>query len=136
MTVNARATGEGEVLAYLKRLDASDRFSEITITSMKRIEGGEMNFSLALSSMDTPNNEGNASLAITVSSLPSAVSLTSISHTDTTLTVNGRAPSEAEVLAYLRNLEASGKFSEATIASMKRNKDDGMDFILVLRVGG
>ncbi len=136
LTVNGRSPSEAEVLAYLRRLDASDRFSEITIASMKLIEGGEMDFSLALSSMDTPNNEGNTSLAVTVSSLPSAVSLTSISHTDTTLTVSGSSPGEAEVLAYLRNLEASGKFSEATIASMMRNKDDGMDFILVLRVGG
>ncbi len=136
LTVNGKAPGEAEVLSYLRRLDASGKFAEITIASMKRIGSERIDFSLALSSLDMQNNEGKGNLAITVSSLPSAVSLTSISHTDTTLTVNGRAPSEAEVLAYLRNLDASGRFSEIATASMRRNNDNGMDFTLVLRVEG
>ena len=95
-----------------------------------------MDFSLALGSQGVPGSEGNTSLAVTVGSLPSAVSLTNITHSGSTLTVNGSSPSEAEVLAYLKNLDASGRFSEINIVSMKRNKDNRMDFTLSLRVEG
>ncbi|GAI31129.1 unnamed protein product, partial [marine sediment metagenome] len=57
----------------------------------------------------------------------------SVSYTNNTLTINGRSADEGEVLSYLQDLEASGKFSEITITSMSRIEDEGMDFVLVLR---
>jgi len=136
LTINGRSPSEEEVLSYLRNLDASGRFSEITLTSIKRIEGEGMDFTLALGSLEEQNDGVNGNLGVTISSLPGAISLDSISQADTILTINGRSPSEEEILSYVRNLDASGKFSEITITSMKRIEGEGMDFTLVLRVGG
>ena len=48
LTVNGWSPGEEEVLSYLRDLDTSGRFSNITVTSMKRIEDEGMNFALVL----------------------------------------------------------------------------------------
>ena len=112
---------------------------------MKSIEGedeGEgMDFTLVLGSLDEQDNGAKGNLGVIISGLPGTLSLTSISHTDDVLTINGWSPSEVEVLSYLRKLDNSGRFSEITIASMKRiegegeDEGEGMDFTLVLRVG-
>ncbi len=147
LTVNGWSPSEVEVLSYLRNLDNSGRFSEITIASMKSIEGegedeGEgMDFTLVLGSLDEQDNGAKGNLGVIISGLPGTLSLTSISHADDVLTINGWSPSEVEVLSYLRKLDNSGRFSEITIASMKRiegegeDEGEGMDFTLVLRVG-
>ena len=48
LTMNGRSPGEEEVLSYLRKLDSNGKFSEITITSMTRIEGEGMDFTLVL----------------------------------------------------------------------------------------
>jgi len=94
------------------------------------------NFTTVLDSLDQQNNGVNGSLEVTVNNLPSTISLSSISHTNSILTINGRSPSEKEVLSYLRKLDASDRFAEITITSMRKIEGKGMDFTLVLRVGG
>jgi Tfp pilus assembly protein PilN len=135
LTIRGRASREEEILSYLKKLDASGRFSQINIAGL-RSEGGETDFTLTLGSREEPDGEVSGSLGVVISSLPSAVSLESITQSDGTLTINGWAPGEEEVLSYLKNLDASGKFSEITITSLKRIEGKGMDFTLTLSRGG
>ena len=135
MTLNGRSPSEAEILSYLRNLDASGRFSEITFTSVRRIEGEGVDFTLTLGSLDEQNDGANGGLGVIISSLPSTLSLTSINHASSTMILNGRSPSEAETLSYLRSLDASGRFSEIIITSMKRVEDEGMDFTFTLRVG-
>jgi Tfp pilus assembly protein PilN len=137
MTLNGWSPSEAELLSYLRSLDASRRFSEITFTSIGRIEGEGVDFTLALGSLDKQINGASSNFGVIVNSLPSTISLSSISHVNNTLTVNGWSPSEAEVLLYLRSLDNRGRFSEIIIASMKRVEDEGegMAFTLIIRVG-
>ena len=135
MILNGRSPSEAEILPYLRNLDASGRFSEITFTSVRRIEGEGVDFTLTLGSLDEQNDGANDGLGVIISSLPSTLSLTSINHASSTMTLSGRSPSEAEILSYLRSLDASGRFSEIIITSMKRVEDEGMDFTFTLRVG-
>ena len=137
LTINGWSPSEAELLSYLRSLDASGWFSEITFTSIGRIDGEGVDFTLALGSLDKQNNGGNDNFKVIVNSLPSTVNLTSVDHANGVLTVNGWSPSEAEVLLYLRSLDNRGRFSEIIIASMKRVEDgeEGMDFTLIIRVG-
>jgi len=133
LTVSGRAPSESEVLLYLRKLDSSGSFGEVTITNMSKIEGEGMDFTL-LGSLQTQIGMGS-SIEVALKCLPATVSLTSVSSTDGTLTINGRSPDEDEVLSYLQDLEASGKFVEITITSMTRIEGEGMDFSLVLKAG-
>jgi len=87
----------------------------------------------------------NGDLAETTSSLPGPINLTGINHAGDQLSIAGEAPSEAEVLAYARNLDNSGRFAEVTIASIRREVieegegdeevEERMDFTLTLKTG-
>ena len=95
-----------------------------------------MDFTLTLISLKAQGSEVDGNLGVVISSLPSNVSLSSINHDDNILTIDGWSPSEREVLSYLGKLDASGKFTEITISRMTRIEGEGMDFTLMLRVGG
>ncbi|MFC2051957.1 PilN domain-containing protein [Chloroflexota bacterium] len=133
LTISGRAPSEKHVLGYLMQLDASGRFGEITISNMSRVEGGGLDFTL-VGSLRTEGKEVS-SLEVALKSLPTTMSVTSFSSTSGTLTINGRSPGENEVLAYLKVLEASGKFSDITISSMTASQGGGMDFSLILTAG-
>ena len=75
----------------------------------------------------------------------SNVTLTSIGHSMNTLAITGTAPSEAEILRYARNLDATGRFSQVTITSISTGADEeeeggssteGMGFNLTLTTKG
>lgn len=133
LTISGQAPSEMEVLSYLMNLDTSGRFGEITITNMSRIEGRGMDFTL-LGSLQT-QSDVVSSIEVALSSLPTTISVTSVSTTNGTLTINGRSPDEDEVLSYLQELEASGKFREINITSMTTMEDGGIEFSLVLKTG-
>ena len=133
VTISGRAPSERGVSSYIGNLVAGGWFGEITITNMSRVEDGGMDFTL-LSSLQTESS-GTSSIEVALNRLPATISLTNVSSTDGTLTVNGRSPDEDEVLSYVQDLEASGKFSEITISRMTRIGDEGMDFSLVLKTG-
>jgi type IV pilus assembly protein PilM len=97
-------------------------------------ETSEGNFAAAVANIEKQTNGINGDLELSTNSLPSSISLANINHVSSTLTIKGRAPSEEEVLSYLRELEKSGRFSSITITSMRR-VPASMDFILVLGVG-
>lgn len=48
LIISGRSPGKDEIFSYLRALEASGKFSEITISNMKRTEDGEMDFSLIL----------------------------------------------------------------------------------------
>ena len=78
----------------------------------------------------------NGDLAVTPEKLYTGMNLTRISHNGSLLTIQGRAPSEAEILYYARSLNDTGRFLEITITLVHRLQDDeGMDFILALKTG-
>jgi len=97
---------------------------------MERIEGEGMDFTLALGSLEDQEEGVNGNSGITISSLPGNVNLSSISQSESIVTINGWAPSEKDVLSYVRNLDDSAQFSEITITGMKRIEDEGMEFTL------
>lgn len=88
----------------------------------------------AAGSIEGGNDRLNG-LEVAVKYLPNTVNLTGISYIDGTLTLTGTVPDEEEALSYLETLEASGKFAEITITSMRMIEGEGIDFTLVLRVG-
>ena len=133
LTISGRAPSEREVSSYIGNLVAGVWFGEITITNMSRVEDGGMDFTL-LSSLQTESS-GTSSIEVALNRLPATISLTSVSSTNGTLTINGRSPDEDEVLSYVQDLETSGKFREVTITSMTRIEDEGMEFSLVLKTG-
>jgi type IV pilus assembly protein PilM len=98
-------------------------------------EASRDNFAAALGGIENLNEKANGDLKIAIDSLPSTIDLIRIGHVDNILTINGVALSEAEVLAYLKHLDESGRFSEVTIASLRKTADN-TDFTLVLKSGG
>lgn len=93
-------------------------------------------FTTALGSLDRQGKEINSNLQVATNTLPSTVSLASISYASSILTISGKSPSETEILSYARRLDASGRFSEIVIASIKKTEGESMDFTLVLKARG
>lgn len=133
LTISGRAPSEKEVLAYVKNLSGSGRFGNITISKMTNVEDEGMDFTI-ISSIITWDDE-SGSLEVVMGNLPATITLTSVSSTESTLTVNGKSPDEDRVLEYLGNLESSHSFSQITIISMTRTEDGGLDFSLALKIG-
>jgi len=133
LIITGRSPSEKGVLSYLDKLNSSGKFAEITISNMTRINDELMDFTL-LGDLDKQNTEVTG-VEVVLKNLPTTISLVNVSYTDNALTVNGSSTDEDELLAYLQDLEASGKFSEVAITSISRTEDEGMDFVLVLREG-
>lgn len=78
--------------------------------------------------LDSLNNQGdkiNGDFQETVKNVVSGLNLRTISHSGQDLNIRGWAPSEVEVLEYAGNLDASGRFSEVTVATITRVDDAG-----------
>ncbi|MFC1934156.1 PilN domain-containing protein [Chloroflexota bacterium] len=133
LTITGRSPNERQILSYITKLDSSGRFGDITITNMARIEGEDEGIDFTLVGTLQTQIIGASSMEVALGSLPSRISLTGIDSAGDTLTVNGRSPDEDAVFSYLRALEASGKFSEITLTSMRRIEEEGIDFSLVLK---
>ncbi|MFH1926370.1 MAG: pilus assembly protein PilM [Chloroflexota bacterium] len=112
----------------------ADAIAELQL-KINNTETSGGNFALALSTLETQSEKVNGNLEVIVNSLPETVSLTSISHTSNTLTLNGQAPGEEDLLSYLRELEASERFSSITITSLGRTAVSGTNFNVILGVG-
>jgi len=95
------------------------------------VQASRETFTAALGSLEKQVTGVNLDLESTTKNLPSAVSLSSISHDNNILTISGRAPSEKGVLQYLLNLDSSGRFGDITITNMTRIEGDVMEFTLL-----
>jgi type IV pilus assembly protein PilM len=74
-------------------------------------------FVVALESLNRAGEVINGDLEATVGSLVDGVDLGSISYSSGGLNLSGQAPSDLEVLEYVRNLDATGRFGEITIST-------------------
>jgi type IV pilus assembly protein PilM len=108
---------------------------EELMKNIKEAETSYNNFNTIVNSLDKQNSGINGGLEETVNSLPSTISLNSISDTSGILNIQGRSQNERELLSYLTKLDASGRFAKITISKMSKTAGGGIDFILVLRVG-
>jgi Tfp pilus assembly protein PilN len=138
-----------EIASIQSQLDTTDHVLQQKLAGKQKLTGkitelekkiaeaetSGVNFAAVLAYLEKQSNQINDNLEVTVNSLPASVSLSSISHSNPTLSIKGRAPSEEEILSYLRELEASGKFSNITITSLRRVSNQRMDFTLILSAG-
>ena len=133
VTISGQAPNGGMVITYFGKLDRSGKFSEVEIQNMATVvEGKVVDFTLIGNFGELI---GAGSTGVVVNNLPSTITLTGISATGDTLTIDGRGTSESEILAYLQKLQDSNRFSEVNITSMTAIKDGGMNFSLVLKAG-
>ena len=93
-------------------------------------------FSTALDSLEQQRDGVKGDIKAVTNNLRSTISMSHISHAGSKLTLRGRATSEGEVLSYAENLDASGRFPEIIIASMKRVEGEETDFTLILGTRG
>jgi len=105
----------------------------------QKIKGAETsggNFALAVSNLKKQSQAVNGNLETTVNRLPETVRLNGISQTQNSLTLRGQAQSQDDILAYLRELETSERFSSITITSLTITSDGNINFNVILNVGG
>lgn len=122
-----------------QKMAQRQKYTDITAELQQKINNAETsggNFALAVSNLETQSEAVNGNLEVTVNSLPETVSLTSISQTQNMLTLKGQAQSEEDILSYLRELEASERFSSITITNLRITADGNTDFNIILVVGG
>jgi len=74
----------------------------------------------------------NGDLKVTISTLPSSVDLSSITHASAELTISGMSPSETQILYYANALRNSARFSQVLISAIEKT-EAGMSFTLTLR---
>jgi hypothetical protein len=77
-----------------------------------------------------------SSVQVVLGNLPNSITLTTATSGEGALTLEGNSPDEEKLMLYLEKLEASGKFSEIAIVNITRVGGGGMDFSVVLRIGG
>ena len=87
-------------------------------------------FTAAVSSLEQQTAQLNRELKLAVDVLPKSIILTSITHAGGLLTVAGQAPSEKEILTYVKNIRGSGNFADITVTSIIRNGDGTLAFNL------
>ena len=104
--------------------------------NLAAVKASRDTYNMALGSLEKQGNTVNGDLEATTDNLLSTMVLTGISHGSGKLTIDGRSPSEVEVLSYARSLDDSGRFSEVTIANLRKVDDGEMDFRLVLKTRG
>jgi Tfp pilus assembly protein PilN len=88
-------------------------------------EAARQAFIAALDSINSGGDRIDGDLRATVNNVVTYLNLSGINHSGNGLAINGVAPSEVEVLAYARNLKASGRFDEVTITNIKRVEGRG-----------
>jgi len=110
----------------LERQELRNSIAELE-EKVAEAEASRDNFITALSSLDRQSNGVNYNLQVATSALPGTISLTSISHAESILTISGTSPSEVEVLQYAQSLDDSGQFTEVLIASMRKIEDESTE---------
>jgi len=102
---------------------------------LKNIGGLRSNIDAALLNLEIQSQKMNGDMAVTLNSLPDTVSLTKINYADTSFTLTGLATSEEEVLLYVSELNASGRFSRIKIVNMSNTGNQEVRFNVVLNTG-
>jgi Tfp pilus assembly protein PilN len=123
--------------AQKKDLRDSITAMELVVTD---IENSRDDFVAALTSLNAKGELVNGDLNATVDNIVAGLELHRINHEGDQMLLSGQAPTEQEILQYVRNLQNTGRFSEITITSITRNpSDEGietMSYSLVLKLEG
>jgi len=146
-----------------KQLERQELMNSIAELEEKvaEAEASRDNFTTVLDSLDRQGSGVDLNLHVATTALPDTISLASISHTESIVTISGTSPSEVEVLQYAQSLDDSGQFTEVLIASMRKvecestegestegegtegestedesTEGESMDFTLILRIRG
>ena len=103
----------------------------------QNITGGEATGASIVTAFENleSRSAGIDAVATVVNRLPAAVKLTGIDYSLGVFTLDGRAPSQVEILAYLKDLDTSGSFTGITIASLTKSGDGNTAFTLILKTG-
>jgi len=133
-------SASAEIASTRGQLDSTNQFLRQKLSQRQELmdniaeaEASRDSITMVLGSLEKQSNGINGNLEVTVNSLPITISLSSIDHANSVLTMRGRSSSVKELLLYLRNLDTSGRFCEITIANMRRIEGEGVDFSVVLR---
>jgi type IV pilus assembly protein PilM len=86
-------------------------------------------YSKALKQLNITGDLMNTDLRVTVNNVVDQLALTTIVHSSGQVNIDGEALSEQEVLQYVRNLLATDRFSEITIASIVLNGSDNSSMV-------
>jgi type IV pilus assembly protein PilM len=118
----------------LQRRELMNDIAELE-TSIAEAEAAHDAFTTALYHLDKTHSIVNGNLLAATQMVPLTVGLTNVSHAGGTLTIEGFAPSETEALSYAERLNTTLRFSEITVASVKRIDDEEtvIEFTLILR---
>lgn len=101
-------------------------------------------FTAALAAIDKQQDDLNTTLRTVVNLVPDGVALADIYHDGSSMAIEVVSPGETAVLAYARNLEATGLFAGLVIVQMKLGEAGGegivaigkdMHFILAMQLG-
>ena len=97
-------------------------------------------YAAALESLTASSASMNGDLEASINNPVTGLELLRINHSGTELSINGQAPSEQEIMQFVRKLQDTGRFEEVTISSISRlatseNVSEVMDYALTLRIG-
>ncbi len=120
-TINQRISQGQGTLDTIERLEQKVNEAEVSRDS----------FTSALSSLETLSTGVNKNLELIIKKVPGSVNLTGINYSNNMLVINGKSPSEKEVLSYLDALNSSGGFTEIIVSNMSRINDELMVFTLL-----
>jgi type IV pilus assembly protein PilM len=117
----------------LERKQAQKKELTENITDVQnRIAAAETDYdvySKALKQLNITGDLMNTDLRVTVNNVVDQLALTTIVHSSGQVNIDGEALSEQEVLQYVRNLLATDRFSEITIASIVLNESDNSSMV-------
>jgi type IV pilus assembly protein PilM len=109
-----------------KQADKKTLLQNIT-TMEQTLSGTEQAYTVysnALKSLSKTGELMNTDIDTTVDNVVPDFYFEALTHNGGQMTITGTADTEQEVLEYVRNLEATGRFSEITIASIKLNESE------------
>ena len=101
---------------------------------MKVIGDLRNSIATALASFEMQSQKINGDLEISMDAVPDTVNLTNINHNGDSFILNGIATSEEEVLSFLSELNASGRFSHIKIANINSTGDEEVTFNAILSI--
>ncbi len=100
-------------------------------TQISQAEASYSNTTAALGILEEQSTATNRELKTAIISLPKRVTLSSIAHITSILTITGLAPAEEQILSYITELDKSGWFGDITITDMTRIGEDEIEFTLI-----
>ncbi len=131
-----------KVLLEKRQVQKKDLSNNIAAMEIKLAgtEAARKNYAAALDKLTRTGVKMNDDLSATVNNVVPDLDITTLGVTAASVSINGRASSEQEVMQYVRQLTDTGRFTEITIAALTRVADSSendtvaMDYTLSLRL--